>query len=707
MSRAAVFFAARAGGLATCALMLVAAGQPIFTDDAWWHLALGRAFAASGVPLGDDPLLFAAAGPAQTGSWLWDVALWHALSLGGFAGLRALHVALVAAILALAWSQLRRASASAALASLGTAAFVALAAYRLVQLRPHLFTMLALLVLHRLLVEPGARTSVGRIALAVALVALWANVHASFPLAFVLLGAAAVGCALASLGEGAEGPQRARALGLAAALVLALVASLANPSGVDALRPYFVAGSETPALAAVVDEWRPAEPWRLPVPTLPPSPLAWALFWGIGLALAASLARAARAAPGDRPDPSEVGPALAGVALPLVAVRFLWLGLFPLLLVGHALRARHGAAWLGPAAAVASLGVALAFVRCGDWPVITRGLPTTWSGYWQPYPVEKYFAESIWWLADAGLSGNLYTEYPLAGFANFWLAPRIRTLANGTLNFSPDAAQALGAIADARGARPGESLEALLDRLGVDLFLGVRPPEVGHAVRPWASTLAHLDGADGWIPVFRSLDSAVYLRANQNNRENLARAARYYAERGVPFDERRGFDVAAALRAAPGWCVAHGLVPAGFVRSEHAARFGGSVERHVQSDRVAALYAVLGLYEEAVALDRATLRDAPDDVRARRRLVWSLLRLRRFAEAADAAAPLAGQPEEDGLSHHLVEAADTIGGLDEPERSAALARLPFLARVEVPWLLAGVRGPPVRDAAAAPRMPRE
>ena len=36
---------------------LIAAGQPIFTDDAWIHLALGRAYLDQGPWLATDPLL--------------------------------------------------------------------------------------------------------------------------------------------------------------------------------------------------------------------------------------------------------------------------------------------------------------------------------------------------------------------------------------------------------------------------------------------------------------------------------------------------------------------------------------------------------------------------------------------------------------------------------------------------------------------------
>ena len=61
----------------TAALVLAAAGQPLFTDDAWWHLGLGRAFAAAGPWLSEDPLLFDAAAPPSPSAWLFDLALHH------------------------------------------------------------------------------------------------------------------------------------------------------------------------------------------------------------------------------------------------------------------------------------------------------------------------------------------------------------------------------------------------------------------------------------------------------------------------------------------------------------------------------------------------------------------------------------------------------------------------------------------------------
>jgi hypothetical protein len=125
-----------AAALAVAGAVLVAAAQPLIAEDTWWHLAIGRVYAASGPWLSADPFLHTAEGPPAPAAWLADVAL-HAIErAGGFTALRGFQALLVAAILAAAWHALRLASGSRALASLGTALFAALAAYRLFQLRP-------------------------------------------------------------------------------------------------------------------------------------------------------------------------------------------------------------------------------------------------------------------------------------------------------------------------------------------------------------------------------------------------------------------------------------------------------------------------------------------------------------------------------------------------------------------------------------------
>jgi len=95
------------------------------------------------------------------------------------------------------------------------------------------------------------------------------------------------------------------------------------------------------------------------------------------------------------------------------------------------------------------------------------------------------------------------------------------------------------------------------------VFLGEGLPVAGHPVRRY--TTSHLEDAPGWIPVFRSLRSAVYLRANARNQENRRRVAEWFAGQRVAFDPARGFRAADALRQRPDWAIEHGVVPADFL----------------------------------------------------------------------------------------------------------------------------------------------
>jgi len=697
--------------VALAGLLLVAAGQPIFTDDIWWHLALGEAYAQQGPWLEEDPLLFTAPGPPAPAAWLADLALFGLGRCGGFAGLRIAHVLTVTAILALAWSLLRRASGSRIAASLGTGVFAALAAYRLVQLRPHLFTILAALLLYRLLIEDGAPPSRRRLVIAVGLLALWANLHGGFLLGPVLLAATLVGLLLAApLRPPQHRPRdRARAMRLAAALGLGLLATLANPNGLDQHLAYFAAGAETPALTRVADEWARLDPFRLPVANLPPSPLAWGLVWGLLAATPAAAVWAAlrwrRRAGSDAK--SEVDPALVAVAgaslvALLVAVRFLWLGIFPLLLLASGCRSalgvrgapRRTAPWV---AAAAALLLVPGFFRLGDWPMISRGLPLSWSGYAQPYSATKYFTHAVWLLEDAGLEGNLFNEYFMGGFLGFWLAPELRCFINGTLNVTKQTMDANRPIRERRGSEAGEDFLELLDRQRVDLFLGIRLPQVRNPNRPWFYTTGHLERVPGWIPVFRNLRSAVYLRANARNHANLERLAAYYAREEAPFDPRLGFDPARVIREAPTWAVEHGLVPIRFEQLATASHRMDPVRRRQARDRLASLYAALGLYEQAIQLDRRLLTSNPGAVAAGRRLVWSLLRLGRSAEALEAAEPLAEAAPTDWFSREIAAAARRYATLDDAGEAAALvARLPVFTHPQAARLLSGVVPPEPR-----------
>ncbi len=678
-------------------LILVAAGQPLITDDAWLHLSLGRAYAESGPWLVGDPLLAnAPAAPVPT-AWLFDVFAHSVLVGAGFTGLRVVHVALVATILGLVWTSIRRASGSALAANLGSGLFIALAAYRLVQLRPDLLSMLAVLVLHRLVLAHDVHPTRARIAAVALLFALWVNVHAAFLLGPLLLGAGAVG-ALIGYAQ-ADPPDRPALQPRLRFIVLCgaigSLATLLNPAGLEPHLAWFVAGSDTPALERVADEWMPVDPFSLPLAGLPPSLFAWLIGWALALGsmvvcailLTRARSRKQRAANDLAVDPVLVALAFVGLVLPLIAVRFLWLGLFPILLLAHATRDRLAAVStrtpsIGWVLAVSSLLCVPAFVRIGDWPMVTNALPASWSGYRVPYQAGKYHADLIWILKDAGLQGTAFTDYHLAGFAGFHLAPGVRTLINGTLNVPPDVIAANRPLRARSGEREGESYAALLDRHGIDLFVGIRLPRVSTSAQPQFYTTGNLERTPGWIPIFRNLTGAIYLRANERNRENLDRISTYYAEEGLPFDPAVGFDPEQIVRANRGWATQHGVIPLDFEQITASAFGADPIRRDAARESLASIYTALGLYERAIELDAARVSVDPTAVAARRRLVWSLLRLHRVDEAVAAIDGLDAQPDRDGLSHRIAETARAAALLDDEEQLAvAIAQLPvFTAR---------------------------
>jgi hypothetical protein len=685
-------------------LLGVAVGQPIFTDDLWWHLALGEVRASSGVGLSEDPLLYTAAGPPSSAAWLSDVLLFEVLRMLGFPGLRIVHVLGVAAILALGWSLLRRASGSPVLASLLGMVFVSLSAYRFVQLRPHLVSILGVLILYRLLIEDGRIPSRTRIALAAGLLSLWANAHSGFLLGPILIAAAALALLLARPLRAVEAREddRKRAVGLAIAAGVGALATLLNPSGAEPHLAYFVAGSDTPSLLRIADEWLPIDLLAFPVPRLVPSPLVWVLVWGLLLTAAVAAFRAVRR---WRSQASDVDPAVVGIAAlsllaMLTAVRFTWMGIFVLILIAHSSRGSRGyretvgRSW---AAAVVSVALVAAFLRFGDWPMISGGLRAQGSSYRQPYAVAKYYAHATWVLRDARLVGNLYNDYFMGGFLGYWLSPALKVFVNGSLNVPPRVMEANRAIREYRGLSPQQSWLELLDAEQVDLFFGIRLPVLRDGAKPVFYTTTYLERSPQWIPIFRNVGSAVHLRRNSRNRENLERIAAYYARVGVPFDSVRGFDPERVIRESRPWAIQNGLVPWDFEGLAAASQGASPAQRAKHQDRLASVYAALGLYDAAVRLDRRTLRFDPAAEPSRRRLVWSLLHLDRADEAVEAAALLADANAQP-LSRELAAAASEYALLqDSVAADRFVARLPLWAWVEARWMTTGLVPPAVRS----------
>ncbi len=699
------------------ALLLIAVGQPLFTDDTWWHLALGRAYAQVGPWLTRDPLLFTAPGPPVPAAWLADLLLHATQHFGGFAALRTLHVAVVATTVSLTWSLLARASGSRLLASLGTAVFICLSAYRLVQLRPHLLTILASLLLYRTLFADVATPSVRRVAISTVLLAVWANAHAAFVLGPALIGVGLIGVVLGEAQQPASQRNFAspRIRRIALALVLGSAATCLNPEGIEPHTAYLIAGHETPSLARVGDEWSPIDLFVQPRVGELPSPLGWFLLWLLLGATAATLAasfarwRTTGKHALTQMEVGVLGFALVALAASLLAVRFLWLSVFPLLFlaawscrdVARPVRQHPLAQWSIAAAIVALVP---AFFLAGDWPIISRGISNSWQDYSRDYPPEKYHAHAIWLLDDAALEGNLFAEYHLGGFAGYWLAPRMRAFVNGSLNVSKDAIDSNLPIRERRGAVGGESFAELLERQRVDVFVGIRLPRARSGTRPWFHTTAHLEGERDWLPVFRNMTSSVYIRNDAANRDNLERVEAYYRGQGIAFDPVRGFDPGVVIARSQAWAIEHGLLPQYHAVLIEAVNDRSSHDHLPSLALLSSVYSALGLYERSIEIDQKLIRIRPSATLARRRMVWCLLRSRRYADARAAAKALAAYAPADALSRQIVAVARATetkphsGDLD-----GWIARLPVFSAAQASRLRASAARPEVRPSRESAR----
>jgi hypothetical protein len=696
-------------------MLLVAAGQPIFTDDVWWHLAMGRSYLALGPWLDVDPMLHTAAGPAAPAAWMADIGLFGVEWLFGFQGLRLLHVLAVAAIMALAWLLLRRVSRSARYASFATGLLVVLAAYRLFQLRPDLASVLASLLLIRLLVVDPDPPSRRRVAAAVVLMALWANLHGAFLLGPLILGSAWAGLVLASFSSDVSRRawaelQGRRARRLFTALVLGSLATLINPMGIAAHTLFFVAGGDTPDLAVVVDEWAPVSLFRLPDTVLPPTPAAWFVVWGLVLTMLALVIDVARrrrssgASPAfDRGfDPALLAVGVVGLIGAVATVRLMWMGLLPLLTLGQLgshrglFEGRHASRLtaVGSSLALASL---LAFHQIGDWRMISSAVHSAW--YPRAFAATKYHAHAVWFMRDAGLEGRLFNDYWIGNFLGYWLAPQLQAFVNGSLNVPKDVMEARLSIMNRQGIAGGMGFEALLDRYDIDVFLGTRVPRMPHSVRAPVHTTTHLEGAEAWLLVFRSMDSAVFLRADERNQHNLDRIMSYYLAEGIPFDPLRGFDLARVIADAPEWAVAHGVRPVNYEEMIVASRNMDPMYRSRGRNALAAYFVTVGLYDKAVTLDRRTLKSQGGALPAARRLVWALLHLRRLEEAALASDTLESlAPPQDELSSWIIDAARRAPELDAHQLDTLVTTLPVFTRVQGARVLSGFREPDVRSS---------
>jgi hypothetical protein len=232
------------------AMALSAYARPILQDpDSWWQIKVGLDLLASRTFPLVDPYSHTFAGhPWIAKEWLGQVVLALGYSAGGWNGVAALIIITIAlTILLLSWhlsAWLRP------VVAIGVAFFVAALIAPIYTARPHIFTLPIIVIWTAGLFRAARDEQAPPFWLLVALV-LWANLHASFTLGFVI--AAFAGLDLLARVRFSKPGLLAKwiAFGLLCPLV-----SLLNPYGVKAILATFTVAYGNEAVPLIV-EWQP------------------------------------------------------------------------------------------------------------------------------------------------------------------------------------------------------------------------------------------------------------------------------------------------------------------------------------------------------------------------------------------------------------------------------------------------------------------
>ncbi len=232
-------------GVALFFLLAIFFLLPVQPNDYWWYLRLGGDILRTGhIPAADSYSFTRAETPMVYHSWLSAVAFWALYRWGGPDLTVLARAVLLAATFTLVWGMAWRAGAGSR-----WGAVVAFGAAMLGSnnwaMRPQLFAYpLFALMLWEL--WRWLRGEHPRPWLFFGLMALWVNLHGSFVLGFLLVGAALVG------GDGARRP-------LAISLGMMTLASLLNPRGWGAWQ-YVWTLLRNPASRQLGAEWQPPTP---------------------------------------------------------------------------------------------------------------------------------------------------------------------------------------------------------------------------------------------------------------------------------------------------------------------------------------------------------------------------------------------------------------------------------------------------------------
>ncbi|WP_027060950.1 hypothetical protein [Mesorhizobium loti] len=237
------------GACVVAYLLAAFAGATLQDPDSWWQVKVGLDFLANGTFPTTDPYSYTFAGqPWIAKEWLGQVLLALAYSAGGWNGVVTLIIATVGlTVFLMGWFLSAWLKPILAIALAFAAAFLIAPIYTA---RPHVFTLPIIVVWTAMLFRAAQEEKAPPLWLLV-LVVLWANLHATFTLSFVIAGFAG----LDLLARTGLSKPALLAKWIAFGLLCPLV-SLMHPYGVKAILATLTVAYGNEAVPLIL-EWRP------------------------------------------------------------------------------------------------------------------------------------------------------------------------------------------------------------------------------------------------------------------------------------------------------------------------------------------------------------------------------------------------------------------------------------------------------------------
>lgn len=505
--------------------ILLIVSQPIVSNDFWWHLKLGQLMLDSGSLIKEEPFLFEyAAVPPVMHEWLFQVFIASVDQNFGLPGLRVFNGVMAGMLCLLVYVAIRAMGCSREVACIAVLLLVSFGFFRLIQLRPQLFSMVIFYCLLYLIYQYRFHLPKKALAIFAVLGALWANLHSVFVviIPFWLWLICLHFFASARGGQSLDGNVARHLI----ALILFAGSALANPYGLGSYTYYFDHNKVNPA-SNIVDDFAVFNPF-LEAAYLPSSSivlrgvfalLIFATFLGVCNRLASSWSW--KSVGRDQlKQMTLAGWAAGSICAAVLAVRFVWM--LPLVVPFLACVAKDlPIQYRKKAFAVAPFAILMAVLFVYEAKMtsyITRFknnnfFDTYVSG--DHYDTRKFHHHAVNFLQHLSLKGNLYNPYDLGGYLAWRLNPQVKTFLDGRHD-----RHTKQAFSDYRVMATGQGdLGSAIEGHAFDMFF---VPITHHS-----TNLRFSLELRGWKKIYHSRTSALYVPAGlvfsqeQQNRLSL------------------------------------------------------------------------------------------------------------------------------------------------------------------------------------------